>query len=104
MGSSILQQIINMDKSAAARVELAVGEERRLSDESGEGLAKTRDEAVAAERAKLDAFVKQRTAELDDKLSKADKTLSDECKKLDDAFAAHKAEWKAEIISRITEG
>lgn len=100
----ILQEIIDMDKSAAARVELAVGEEQRLSDEFGEGSAKRREAAVAEERAKLEEFCKQRTEELNEKLSKADKTLADERGKLDERFAANKDKWKAEIIGRITEG
>ena len=100
----ILQQIIDMDKAAAARVSAAVEEERRLSDESGEGSAKAREDAVAAERAKTDDFCKRQAAILDEKLSKADKILADECSKLDEKFSAHKSEWKAEIIARITEG
>lgn len=100
----ILQEIIDMDKSAAARVELAVGEEQRLSDELGEGSVKQREAAVAEERAKLEEFCKQHTAELNEKLSKADKALADECGKLDEKFAANKDKWKAEIIGRITEG
>lgn len=100
----ILQQIIDMDKAAANRVKMAIEEERRLSDESGEGLTKAREEAVARERAKVDEFCKEQKAKLDEKLSKADKTLADECGKLDERFNARKAEWKAEIIARITEG
>lgn len=100
----ILQQIIDMDKAAAARVNDAVEEERRLSDESGEGSAKAREEAVAAERAKVEEFCKQQTERLNEKLSKADKTLAEECGKLDEKFNAHRSEWKAEIIGRITEG
>lgn len=97
----ILQQIIDMDKAAAARVNMAIEEERRLSDESGEGFAKTREEAVAKERAKVDEFCKEQTAKLDEKLSKADKTLEEECAKLDEKFNSRKAEWKAEIIAKI---
>lgn len=101
---SILQQIIDMDKAAAARVEEAVAEERRLSDESGEGSAKAREDAVAAERAKLEEFCGEQKKTLDERLSRADKTLADECGKLDEKFAANKERWKSEIISRITEG
>ena len=43
----ILQQIIDMDKSASARVEMAVEEERRLSDESGEKSSKAFEETQA---------------------------------------------------------
>lgn len=101
---SILQKIIDMDKAAAARVEAAVEEERRLSDESGAGSAKAREDAAAAERAKLEEFCREQMKTLNEKLSKADKTLADECGKLDERFAANKDRWKAEIIARITEG
>ena len=71
----ILQQIIDMDKAAAARVNAAIEEERRLSDESGEGSVEERGN-----------------------------TLAEECGKLDEKFAANRNKWKAEIIGRITEG
>lgn len=100
----ILSQIVEMDKAAAARVNMAIEEERRLSDESGEGFAKTREEAVARERAKVDAFCKEQTEKLNEKLSKADKALADERGKLDEKFNSQKERWKAEIIGRITEG
>lgn len=100
----ILQQIIDMDKAAAARVNAAIEEERRLSDESGEGSVKARSEAVAVERAKVEEFCKQQMDRLNEKLSKADKTLAEECGKLDEKFAANRNKWKAEIIGRITEG
>lgn len=100
----ILSQIVEMDKAAAARVEMALEEERRLSDESGEGFAKTREEAIAAERAKVDAFCKEQSAKLEERLSKADRSLAEENEKLDEKFNSQKARWKAEILARITEG
>ena len=100
----ILQQIIDMDKAAAARVNAALEEERRLSEESGEGSARAREEAVAAERAKVEEFCKKESIRLNEKLSKADKTRAEECEKLDEKFAANKSKWKAEVIGRITEG
>lgn len=100
----ILSQIVEMDKAAAARVDMAIEEERRLSDETGEGFAKMREEAIAAERAKVDAFCKEQSAKLEERLSKADKSLAEENEKLDEKFNSQKARWKAEIIGRITEG
>lgn len=100
----ILSQIVEMDKAAAARVEMALEEERRLSDESGEGFAKTREEAIAAERAKVDAYCREQSAKLEERLSKSDKALAEENEKLDERFNAQKARWKAEIIAKITEG
>lgn len=100
----ILQRIIDMDKAAAARVNAALEEERRLSDESGVGSAKAREEAVAAERAKVEEFCKEQEDIVREKLSKADKTRAEECGKLDEKFAASKPWWKLEVIRRITEG
>ena len=100
----ILQQIIDMDKAAAARVNAVIEEERRLSDESGEGSAKAREEAVASERAKVEEFCRQQEEIVREKLSKADKTRAEECAKLDEKFAANKQWWKLEVIRRITEG
>lgn len=100
----ILQRIIDMDKAAAARVSAAVEEERRLSDESGEGSAKAREEAVAAERAKLEEFCKKQEEVVKDKLSTADKIRAEECEKLEQKFAASKTWWKLDVIRRITEG
>lgn len=100
----ILSQIVEMDKAAAARVNMAIEEERRLSDESGEGFAKTREEAIAGERAKVDAFCKEQTAMLEERLSKSDKVLAGEKAKLDEKFNSQKERWKAEIFGRITEG
>ena len=100
----ILQRIIDMDKAAAARAEAALVEERRLSDETGEGSAKSREEAVAAERAKVEEFCEKQEVIVREKLSKADKTRAEECGKLDEKFAANKQWWKVEVIKRITEG
>ena len=100
----IFQQIIDMDKAAAARVRAAIDEERRLSDESGEGSARAREKAVADERAKVEDFCKKQESIVREKLSKADKTRAEECAKLDEKFAANKQWWKLEVIRRITEG
>lgn len=90
-----------MDKAAAARVDMALEEERRLSDESGEGFAKTREEAVAKERANVEAFCKEQTEKLNETLSKSGKALADENAKLDERFNSQKERWKAEIIEKI---
>lgn len=98
----ILQQIIGMDKAAAARAEKAIEKERRLSDESGEEAAKSREKLVAEERAKVERFCREQEAKLTDRLSQAEKIRGEQCAKLDESFNAHKADWKKEIIGRIT--
>lgn len=98
----ILQQIINMDKAAVSRAEKAIEEERRLSDESGEAAAKAREKLVAAEREKVAVFCREQEAKLSERLSQAEKIRDERCARLDESFNAHKAEWKSEIIGRIT--
>lgn len=98
----ILQQIIGMDKAAAARAEKAIEKERRLSDESGEEAAKVRERLVAEERAKVERFCREQEAKLSERLSQAEKIRCEQYAKLDESFSAHKAEWKKEIIGRIT--
>lgn len=98
----ILQEIIRMDKAAAARAEKAVEEERRLSDESGEEAAKAREKLVAEERGKVDRFCREQETKLSERLSQAEKIRDEQCAKLDESFNAHKAEWKSEILGRIT--
>lgn len=98
----ILQQIIEMDKAAAARAEKAIEEERRLSDESGEEAAKAREKLVAAEREKVGKFCREQEEKLAERLSQAEKIRCEQCMKLDESFDAHKADWKKEIIGRIT--
>lgn len=100
----ILRQIIEMDKAAAARVERAVEEERKLSGESGEGSAKAREIAVANAKADAERYCAEQMKILNEKLSKADTILADEKGRIDSVFAANGDKWKAEIIGRITEG
>lgn len=100
----ILQRIIDMDKAAVERVEKAVERETRLSDEQGSRAVSERDGLVAAERAKTDAFVAEQQQKLSEKLSHAEKTRAEQCRELDERFNAHKAAWKSEILTRITEG
>lgn len=91
-----------MDKAAAARAEKAIEEERRLSDESGEEAARSREKLIAAEREKVAVFCREQETRLAERLSQAEKIRSDRCARLDESFKAHKAEWKSEIIGRIT--
>lgn len=100
----ILQQIIDMDKAAAARVASAVDEDRRLSDESGEQSAKESRELLSAEREKVKSFCQKQEQELSQKLRRAESVREEGCKKLDESFNSNKAQWRSEIISRITGG
>lgn len=98
----ILQEIIRMDKAAAARAEKAVERERRLSDESGESTAKVREKLVAEERDKVEKYRREQEAKLSERLSQAEKIRGEQCAKLDECFNSHRSAWKSEIIAGIT--
>lgn len=98
----ILQQIIDMDKAAAARAQAAVEEERRLSDESGAQSAKESREMLSEERAKMQSYCKNQEQQLAVKLKEAESVRLEECRRLDDSFNKFKRQWKTEIINRIT--
>lgn len=100
----ILQQIIDMDKAAAARAASAAEEERRLSDESGEQSARESREMLSAEREKAENRCREQERTLSEKLRLAESVRAEGCKKLDDSFNSNKAQWKSEILSRITGG
>ena len=100
----ILQQIIDMDKAAAKRCENTVSEQKRALDEVGEKAASKRENAIAEKKSALESFKKSEQIKLDAKLSKADDYRAEQCSKLDEIFNAHKAQWKDEILSHITEG
>ncbi len=100
----ILQEIIDMDKAAAARAFSAVEEARRLSDESGEQSAKESREMLSAERAKVQDYCKSQEQRLSEMLRRAESVREEGCKKLDESFNSNKARWKSEILDRITGG
>ncbi len=98
----ILQDIIDMDRAAAARAKAAVDEERRLSDESGEQSAKESRELISAERSKMRDYCEKKEQQLAVKLREAASVQKEKCRQLDESFNSLKAQWKAEIINRIT--
>lgn len=98
----ILQDIIDMDRAAAARAKAAVDEERRLSDESGEQSAKESREMLSAERAKVREYCEKKEQQLNSKLREAASVQNEKCRRLDESFNSLKAQWKSEIINRIT--
>lgn len=98
----ILQDIIDLDRTAAARAKAAVDEEQRLSDESGEQSAKESHKMLSEERAKVESYCQQKEQELNRKLREAASVQSEQCRRLDECFNSFKAQWKSEIINRIT--
>ena len=98
----ILQQIIDMDKAAEARVYAAIEEERRLLNASGDQSAKESREMLAAEREKVREYCEKKEQQLSSKLREAASVQNEMCRRLDDNFNGMRDQWKAEIISRIT--
>ncbi len=98
----ILQQIIDMDRAAAARAYAAVEEERRLSDESGEQSAKESREMLSAERARVREYCEKKEQQLSVKLREAASVQKEKCRQLDESFNSLKEQWKSEILGRIT--
>lgn len=98
----ILQQIIKLDKEAAARVEALREEQARKLEESGMAAAKASEKLVSDERARLEEFrIAQQTA-LDEKQGGADAAKAAEIKRLDDIFSANREKWTADIIEKVT--
>ena len=98
----ILRQIIEIDKNAAAHTELIVEAELRRMDESDEKYAKRRERLLSEEQAKADDALQQQEKLLEEKKRNAKAALVESTERLDGVFAAHRSEWQAEIISRIT--
>ena len=98
----ILQDIIDLDRAAAARAMAAVEEERRLSDESGEQSAKVNREMLDEERKKVREYCDKKNSQLNQKLREAESVRNEQCKTLDESFNSLRAQWKSEIIKRIT--
>lgn len=98
----IIEQIIKMDKAAEARVREAVERESSRLNETDEKAQRESRAAIEAERKAAEAFEAESRQKLDEKLRQAEETRKGRCRELDEAFAAHKTEWKSEIIGRIT--
>ena len=97
-----LQQIIEMDKAAAAQTEEVREVQLKKLDISNQNAMK-RQEAIIQEQQLLKDEAEIKQAEmLEQKKADSAAELENGIKKLDDVFNAHRMEWQAEIISRIT--
>lgn len=101
---NILNEIIALDKTAAKRAEEEINAEKKRSAEYGSAMAKSRTEKVEIEREKTMKLRSEQEKNLSEKLSGAEKEKSLRQKQLSDIFEKNRAQWKSEIISRITEG
>lgn len=98
----IIQQIIAMDKAAAAKVQQAEEARRKELDESGENAARVREQKLTQGRERLEARRKELDAKLSEKRGAAGEQLDARIKELDSAFGAGREQWKSEIMKRIT--
>ena len=100
----ILNEIVKLDQKAAARAQAEIDAERKRTAELGDAAAKSREEKIGAERERIQKLRSEQEKTLNEKLSGAELEKERRCKELSDVFSKNKANWKAEIISRITEG
>ncbi|MDY4587778.1 MAG: hypothetical protein SPD47_04970 [Oscillospiraceae bacterium] len=98
----ILQEIIEIDKAAAARVEALRQQQETALSESGKAAAQANEKAVNEAKQELEAFRAQQQALLDEKHSSADSEAGAGKKSLDDIFSAHREEWISDIIEKVT--
>ena len=98
----ILQQIMELDKAAAARVEALREEQTRKLEESGMAVVKANEKLIADEKQKLDEFRSAQQAALDEKQGGADAERAEQTRRLDDIFAENRDKWTAEILEKVT--
>ena len=99
----ILQEIIALDKAAAARVEQVREEQSRLLEEAGRSAADSTEKQTEDQRRKLESFRADQERALSEKRSSADAAQAEQLKRLDDIFAASRKDWISEITKKITE-
>ena len=98
----ILQQIIDMDKAAVARVKAAADEQRRLDGETDETAAKSLNSLLEAERSRCEGLKTEQESALAEKRSESEERRVEQCGRLDEAFARNRDRWKSEILARVT--
>lgn len=99
-----LREIIDLDKSASARVESAVLKQKQRTDEFGENSARERERILGEEREKNASEKAEQERLLAEKRAQSDASLNERLGALDKRFDENGAKWREEIIKRITEG
>ncbi len=99
-----IREIIDLDKSAAARVESAVLKQKQRTDEFGENTARERERILGDEREKNASKKAEQDKILAEKRERTEISLGERIAALDKRFADNGAEWRDEIVKRITEG
>lgn len=98
----ILQQIIEIDKAAAARVEALREEQSRKLEESAKAAAQLSEQRISAARSELESFRAEQQAALDRKKGGAEAAKAAEISRIDEIFAAHREQWQAEVLEKVT--
>ena len=98
----ILQQIIEADKAAAARVQALREESERRLSESGKAAAQANSLLISSEQQKLDKQRAEQEKTLSEKQNSAGEVLAAQTKRLEDIFAANRSEWSSEIMKKVT--
>ena len=98
----LLQQIIELDKKAAASVEQKIEEFRRQLESSDLDAQRTSSELIAREQKQLDEYREKQERVLKERLEGTQSAIKQKTDALDAIFDQHRQEWHNEIMQRIT--
>ncbi len=98
----ILQNIIELDKAAAANTKAAVKKERIKLDEKEKNADSRRNSVLDRNREAAESSRMEQEKALAEKKAAAEASLSESKARLDDIFAGNRESWQNEIIGRIT--
>lgn len=98
----ILQNIIELDKAAAASTKAAVKKERIKLDEKEKNADSRRNSVLDRNREAAENSRIEQEKALAEKKASTEASLSESKAKLDDVFAKNRESWQDEIIGRIT--
>lgn len=98
----ILQEIIAIDKSAAARVEALRAEQAKSITSSGNAAAEDVRRTIAMETERLNALKAEQEKALADKKQSCSDRQTAEISRLDSVFAENREKWLNEMLGRIT--
>lgn len=99
----ILQEIIAIDKAAAARVEAVREEQSRRVEETGRSAASADEQTVQTERRRLEALREEQEKALAEKQKSTAQAQETRIRQLEDIFASSRSRWIADIIAMVTE-
>lgn len=98
----LLRELIEIDKSAAARVEALREEQSHITAQSGIDASQQNDRIVAEARAELESFTAAQQSAVAEKKRSAAAEQEKQMTRLDEYFSAHREEWAKDILKRVT--